>query len=311
MVLIAALALGAVTVPVAARVARRFGVVDRPGPLKVQRAPVPYLGGAAVLLAAAPGLLAEPLLAVPLGLALAIGTADDARGLGAPTRLVAAALTGAVTALVLPGGLGVKTAAAVGVVVLVNAVNLLDGLDGLAGGVATASFAAFALLVGGDARSMALAFAGATVAFCAYNRPPARIYLGDGGAWVLGTALAACAGASWGRHGAAGAAAAILAVAVPLADTATAVVRRARARLPLFAGDRSHTYDRLTERGWPPGRVSAAFTGAQALLGGAAAALVLAPAPAAVAAVAVIAVLVAAALVRGGFVAPTYARGHS
>jgi UDP-GlcNAc:undecaprenyl-phosphate GlcNAc-1-phosphate transferase len=310
--LIVAAALGLALTPLAGAVARRLGIVDRPGPLKVQRAPVPYLGGLAVALAATPGLVAaRPSIAAPLAAALAIGTADDVRGLSPRTRLVGAVLTGALAAAVAPGATASRLGVAAAVVVLVNAVNLLDGLDALAGAVSVSSFATLAVLASGDGRTVALAFCGATLAFLAYNRPPARIYLGDGGAWVLGTAAALAAASAWEGRGAAAVPASFLAVAVPLVDTTTAVVRRWRAHRPLFAGDRSHIYDQLLDRGWTVGRVVLAFALGQAALGLAALGVAHAPFALAAGAVALGAVALGAAVARGGFLGATTPAGGS
>ena len=67
-----------VLTPVAMVVARRTGVVDRPGPLKPQAAPVPYLGGVAVFLAALVGAaLGHPTVVAPLAGAVVLGVLDD------------------------------------------------------------------------------------------------------------------------------------------------------------------------------------------------------------------------------------------
>ncbi len=128
-----------VATPVAMVVARRTGVVDHPAPLKPQRVPVPYLGGAAVFLAAVVGGAAgRPLLLLPLGLVLLLGVADDAVHLPPWTRLTGQAAMGAVVAAAvpthLPGALGPVLVVAV-TVLLINGVNMIDGLDTLAGGV--------------------------------------------------------------------------------------------------------------------------------------------------------------------------------
>jgi UDP-GlcNAc:undecaprenyl-phosphate/decaprenyl-phosphate GlcNAc-1-phosphate transferase len=260
-----------VATPLAASVARRVGIVDVPGPLKTHRRPVPYLGGVAVFAGLIVGVVAVDRveLLVPLALALALGIADDLRPLPAPIRLVAECGLGVVAGLVVPGDLLVRIATGGLVIVLVNAVNLLDGQDGLAASVAAVSALGFAV-VGGEAWPFGLALAGALAGFLVFNLPPARIYLGDGGAYLLGTALAlapaltlvATAGTGSGSDmsaldlgiGAAGTWSVLFAtplfVAVPLADTAIAVVRRLRAGDPLFAGDRSHVYDQLVDRGW-------------------------------------------------------------
>ena len=247
----AALAIALLATPLAAAVARRFDVVDRPGPLKVQRQPVPYLGGAAVFVAlAVPVALVRPSLLTPLALLLALGLADDLTDLPAVGRLAAEIAVGAVAGFVAPApgrfG-GVLTALLV--IGLVNAVNLLDGLDGLAGGVAAASACGFAAL-GGAARIPGLAVAGALLGFLWFNRPPARIYLGDSGAYLCGGALALLAALALDAgHGAPAWAAVPLLVALPVFDTAVAIIRRLLAGRPLFAGDRSHVYDQLVDRG--------------------------------------------------------------
>ncbi|HEY5024087.1 MAG TPA: hypothetical protein VII76_03855, partial [Acidimicrobiales bacterium] len=74
----AAFALAVVLTPVAMAVATRVGVVDRPGPLKPQSAPVPYLGGVAVFLAALVGAAAgHPAVIAPLAAAVVLGVLDD------------------------------------------------------------------------------------------------------------------------------------------------------------------------------------------------------------------------------------------
>ena len=75
-------------------------------------------------------------------------------------------------------------------VLLINGVNLMDGLDMLAGGVAAVAALAFAVLLRGPGRQLAVALAAALAGFLVFNRPPARVYLGDGGSYLLGTALA-------------------------------------------------------------------------------------------------------------------------
>jgi UDP-GlcNAc:undecaprenyl-phosphate GlcNAc-1-phosphate transferase len=67
-----------------------------------------------------------------------------------------------------------------------------------------------------------------------------------------------------GNEGAATTAGALLFVAVPVADTTIAIVRRRRAGRPLFQGDRGHIYDQLVDRGWSSERSTLACAAAQA-----------------------------------------------
>lgn len=273
MAVIGALAAAAVLAPLAGALARRTGIVDRPGPLKVHAVPVPYLGGLAVLVAASPWVAsARPALLVPLGAALAVGVADDARGLSPRVRLVAELAIGISAAWAVDTRLPDGAHAAfviVAVIVLANGVNVIDGLDGLAASVSLVALAALAVTTGGDDRTAALALAGATAGFLVHNRPPARIYLGDGGSYLLGTALALMLAVSWSpdRPATAGVGA-LFAVAFPAGELIVAAVRRARAGRPLFQGDREHTYDRLVDRGWRPSTATLACVALAAGLAG-------------------------------------------
>ncbi|MGH8979030.1 MAG: hypothetical protein ACRDV7_13210, partial [Acidimicrobiia bacterium] len=136
MALIVAFLVAVAATPVIARVAIGLGVVDHPGPLKVHDRPVPYLGGVAVFIAIAVGVVAErPSVLFPLGLALVLGAADDIVDLPARWRLLGEVGVGVAASVVVPtrGPLGSVVTVAL-VILLLNAVNLLDGLDGLASG---------------------------------------------------------------------------------------------------------------------------------------------------------------------------------
>lgn len=267
MALIVAFVVTVVATPLCGRLARRVGLVDRPGPLKVHARPVPYLGGLALLFGLlGPVSASRPALLGPFVGAAALGLLDDRSGLSARTRLGAEMLIGvAVAAIVAGDSPGRFLLAVVVTVVLVNAVNLLDGLDALAGGVAAVAAAGFVVILTGEPRALAAALVGSAVGFLVWNRPPARIYLGDCGSYLVGTVLAVLVTDAWGADGST-AAASLLLVAVPVADTVVAVVRRARAGAPLLAGDRGHVYDQLVDRGRSPGATVLALIGAQAAL---------------------------------------------
>ncbi len=135
-----------------------------------------------------------------------------------------------------------------------NALNLIDGLDGLATGVGL--FAAFttlaaALLHNNAALALATApLVGALLAFLRYNFNPASIFLGDCGSLTVGFLLG-CFGALWSQKSATllGMTAPLMALSVPLVDTAISVVRRFVRRQPIFTADRNHLHHRLLDRG--------------------------------------------------------------
>ncbi len=247
-----ACAVAVVATPLAMALARRTGLVDRPGPLKVQRTPVPYLGGLGVAAGLAiAGFESEVRLLLPPLAALTLGVSDDARDLDPKLRLTCECAIGVAVAAAVPHhGVAAFLAAAVVTVVLINAVNLLDGLDALASGVGLAAAVGMAWVTEGDGRALALALVGALAGFLVWNKPRAKVYLGDGGAYLLGTVLAELWALTWRPGGPVGRpVAAALLVAVPLIDTTVAVVRRRRSGHPLFQGDRAHVYDQLVDRG--------------------------------------------------------------
>jgi len=265
-VLVAVGALGATAVaaPVCIVVAHRWGVMDRPGPLKTQEAPVPYLGGLAVFVGVVVGAwVGRPVVLVPLAAALAVGVSDDRFGLPAPLRLVAQLGVGAVIAVIQPvhlsGWIGVPLVMATSVV-LINGFNLLDGLDMLSAGVGAAAAVGFAVITHGPARLLAASLTGALIAFLWYNRPPARIYLGDGGSYLLGTSMTVLLTYAWGVGvSSADGVVALALLALPVAEVACALVRRRRGGRSLLSGDRAHPYDLLVRRGWSRTAASGAY----------------------------------------------------
>ena len=265
-----ALATTLAATPVAIVVARRTGIVDRPGPLKSQSSSVPYLGGAAVMAGVAVGMFGHRVsVLVPLLLALALGIADDKRGLPPALRLGAELVIGGVVLVVCP--LHVPGIVAVLIipitVLLINGANLLDGMDMLASGVVGLGAIGFALLLVGPDRLLPVALAASLAGFLVFNRPPARIYLGDGGAYLLGTALAVLVSGAWapGESTTLGVATAGL-VAIPVAEVAFALIRRIRGRRSLVDGDRRHPYDLLVARGWSTLATTGTYFGLQLVI---------------------------------------------
>lgn len=155
---------------------------------------------------------------------------------------------------------------------MANAVNFIDGLDGLAAGiVAIASFTLFLygtrLLDAGllDATSIgpliAIIACGVCVGFLPHNRHPARIFMGDGGALLLGLLMAAATIVIGGRANPSqpfsGQTYFFLAplfiplfiLGVPIIDTVFAIIRRATQRSSPAARDLGHLHHRLMRLG--------------------------------------------------------------
>ncbi|AZA11237.1 MraY family glycosyltransferase [Corynebacterium gerontici] len=164
-------------------------------------------------------------------------------------------------------------------VTLINAINFVDGLDGLAaglGGIAGLSILMFSLTVLHDQGGMVSAYppaiiAAALVGICAgilpHNFEPARIFMGDTGAMLIGLLLAAGSTSASGKidmslFGAVDVLAlmsplivVVAAVFVPMLDLIMAVVRRVRAGKSPFSADKMHLHHRLLRMGHTHRRV--------------------------------------------------------
>lgn len=138
---------------------------------------------------------------------------------------------------------------------VVNAVNLIDGLDGLAGGVVM--FAAIVNLVAAITNGSVLsagimsAVAGAVLGFLIYNWYPAKIYLGDGGAYSLGYLLATSALLSPDQKTSTGVAllVPVLAAGLPIFDTLLTMIRRVLNQKRILSPDRGHLHHVLLDAG--------------------------------------------------------------
>jgi UDP-GlcNAc:undecaprenyl-phosphate GlcNAc-1-phosphate transferase len=241
-----------------------LGAMDRPDDagLKLHVDATPWLGGAAVVGGLAAGLAATGWSlpwagAVAIAGAFALGLADDALHVPPLARLAAQLGLGVVLAAgglaadALPGVALQWLAAAVLFAAASNAVNMVDGMDGLAASVATISALGLAMVAArGDHEGpmlLALALAGAAAGFLAHNLPPARLFLGDNGAYVLAAALTVVVLAE--SRTVAGLLGASTCLGLFFVDLLLAIGRRAAGGAPLFAGDRHHLYDQLQERG--------------------------------------------------------------
>ena len=199
-----------------------------------------------------------------------LGLADDRRGLDWRLRLAVQTAVAVVLVclgwrmslfLDMPWLTG--TLSVLWIVGLVNSFNMLDNMDGLSAGVAAIAAAMFAAVMLLTPRpdnnqpqlfiaGLVLVIAGSLLGFLWHNRPPARLFMGDAGSYLVGyllamaTLTATFAGGSLPKH-------AILAplcvLAVPLYDTASVVLIRLRSGRSPFVGDKSHFSHRLVELG--------------------------------------------------------------
>ena len=145
------------------------------------------------------------------------------------------------------------------IVFVMNSINFIDGMDGLAGGVSLI-FALSLALVGmsrapgakcyGEA-VLAISLVGGLVGFLRLNFPPAKVFMGDGGALLLGYVLAAISVSGLMKSAALiGVLAPLMVLALPMVDLVKVVAGRVmRGENPMKA-DRTHLHHRLADAGW-------------------------------------------------------------
>jgi len=272
--LLAAAALCGLLIVLLQPLLRRYALA-RPNARSSHRTPTPQGGGIAVIAATvlvaavAMAIIPEFRAAAPewagiaaCAVALAVvGAVDDIRPLEALPRLVLQVLIVAAAIATLPPSLQVmpllpwwleRMLMLLALVWLVNLTNFMDGIDWMTVAEAVPITAALGLfgLAGAlpsGATLVAVALCGAVIGFAPFNRPVARLFLGDVGSLPFGLLL------GWllirlGEHYLA---AALLLPLYYLADATITLLRRWRDRQPLMTSHRCHFYQRALDGGMP------------------------------------------------------------
>jgi UDP-GlcNAc:undecaprenyl-phosphate GlcNAc-1-phosphate transferase len=283
-----ALLAGAIVVlltPAVGGMARLLGAVDRPEGRRLNRSTVPRLGGLALFF----GILVPSLAFLDLSgetrglllgaaVATTVGAVDDFRGLRWWEKL-----GGQVAAAAIPVGFGIwvhhftfpilgihtlpdwvgMPLSVLWIVAIMNMVNFLDGLDGLAAGVSAISAFTFTLIAlslprpGIQAAILSAIVLGAALGFLRHNVYPARIFMGDSGAMLLGFVLATIP-----LQGLLKTASIVtlffplLVLAVPIIDTSFVVAKRLKYRQPVYVADRQHLHHRFVDIGFSQRRAA-------------------------------------------------------
>jgi UDP-GlcNAc:undecaprenyl-phosphate GlcNAc-1-phosphate transferase len=142
-------------------------------------------------------------------------------------------------------------------VLTANAWNVIDVMDGLAGSVGLMCFvgAGMVLWLQGAATTalalVALSFAAALLGFLVWNRPPARIILGDAGSIPIGLLFGLLIVESWAARPAAGITVALTGV-IPLFEVVFLIIERSRRRVPFYRSTPDHFALRLRRHGRSP-----------------------------------------------------------
>jgi len=274
---VAAAVIVLVLTPAVGSAARYLRLVDRRTEGDRARSSIPRFGGLALFLGViVPSIAFLPLSGVMRGIVLGatvattVGAIDDFRGL-----LWWQKLGGQVLAAAIPAGFGVYVArftfplvgvhtvpkwagvtiTILGIVAVMNMVNFLDGLDGLAAGVCAISGATFCVIELDFGRvgpaTLAAIVCGASLGFLRHNFYPARIFMGDSGALLLGYTLAAVSVDGLLKTAAlATLVLPLLVLAVPVLDTSFVVAKRLKSGQPIYVADARHLHHRFMRVGF-------------------------------------------------------------
>ncbi len=282
--------------PYAKKLAVKVGAIDYPKKRGMHKEPIPRMGGVAIIL----GFIITLLMLSPfitelkvvqfIGfivgalVIIVVGILDDIYSLRPKTKfafqIVAALIvifTGTkiefVTWPILANlNMFSMPITLVWIVGVINAVNLIDGLDGLAAGVS--SICAMALMVlcilSGTPLAVVLtaALAGSCFGFLPRNFSPAEVIMGDSGSLFLGYVLATSSIIGvFKSYALLSVVIAIFALALPIFDTAFAMLRRALNGKPIYEADRGHLHHRLVDAGLSHSRAVIVLYGISALMG--------------------------------------------
>ena len=227
------------------------------------------LGGGALLLGFIPVLFLSGTTPIPLFLAVLIvfftGLIDDIRGFDPKSKLILQAIAATIVVTLLPlpatslhffADLEINLTGAPNMILIgfwlvggTNAFNLIDGLDGLAAGIGIISLLPLLLATWQNASCLLpLGLAAALAAILLYNFYPAKLFLGDGGSYLVGFLVSylvinglgsVSSTASWDLG------AGIFLLGIPILDTIMAIFRRASSEKGIMEADQDHLHHKL------------------------------------------------------------------
>lgn len=267
------------TTPIAKLIARRVGAVDYPSARRVNKVPIPRMGGMAIFYGFLVSVLcfvnigSPELRSILLGLVVIVvlGALDDVYQLPAWLKLIVQ--LGAAIFVVSQGvdvavitnpfregaylhlGFWGYPLTVLWIVGVTNAVNLMDGLDGLAAGISSiACFALFIIAVFtgmGNIAVLIAAVIGGCLGFLPYNSHPASIFMGDTGSNFLGFIMATISVQGlFKSYAVVSLLIPLMILGLPIFDTSFTIMRRMKNKKSIFQPDRGHLHHRLMDSGF-------------------------------------------------------------
>lgn len=271
-----AIALSSICTPLLIALCKKNNWYDKPNPRKIHSSSIPRLGGVAVFFAAVVASLVYLLVFAPGNYAFLLpllagavliffgGLVDDVCNLHARIKLliqlVAAGIV-AVSPFYFKDVLGFSIPPLFGrlitfvwIIAIINSLNLIDGLDWLCGGISFVSLLTLGMafrFFGFHLGNLCFILCGALVGFLIFNRPPARIFIGDCGSQTFGYIIAvAPLMESAPVFDDIKPLIMLLLVSLPGTDVIAAIWRRTRDHRSLFSTDRAHIHHKFINIGF-------------------------------------------------------------
>ncbi len=256
--------------PRLSNIALRIGLLDFPGKRKMHRNPRPLVGGLGMMMA----LSVSCILFIPFSnlrgfyagivMLAIVGFLDDFRELNHRWKFVAQigasifmiyfsnTLVLSFGDILATGPIHIGNTLAVPLTIfatvgVINSINMIDGLDGLAGGISLLAFTAFAILAHMNNQTelvlLSVALTGVVLGFLKYNWPPSKLFMGDAGSLPLGFSLVFLSIAiTQTENSRVPPVAPLLALAVPVVDTITIMIKRTLRGGSPFKADKYHLH---------------------------------------------------------------------
>lgn len=267
-------------VPLAKSIANHVGAVDLPNERKIHKVPMPRMGGLAIFGGFIFGYIVygdvtTQMLSILIGsfIIFLLGIFDDIKPIRAKYKFLVQIIAALI--VVIYGkiyfteitflGLDLKFNIWISyflstffIVAISNAINLIDGMDGLASGISSIYFATIAIIAivlnrfGTLDITLSLIMLGATLGFLFWNFPPAKIFMGDSGSLFLGFMIAVIALLGFKVTTLTSLVVPITILAIPIFDTALAIVRRLLKGENIGTPDKEHFHHQLLKMKFGP-----------------------------------------------------------
>ncbi len=262
------------TTPIVKKIAIHIGALDYPNKRRLNKNPMPTIGGLAIFFSFMFGYMlyarsSVQMLSILMGsfVVLFMGLIDDINPIKAKYQLVAQIIAAGI--IVFYGNIHLDYVSILGlnltfnapinyiitiifIIAIINTINLSDGLDGLSSGVSVIYFFTIAVIAfimntqEGLDTTLALIMIGSILGFLVYNFPPAHIYVGDTGSNLLGFIIAVTALLGYKTATFTSLIVPLIILATPIIDVLFSIIRRVlKGQNPFNTPDKAHLHHQL------------------------------------------------------------------